>query len=86
MKDNVCIHIADGEFAAQQIKAFLAVHDIPSEFLGEALRKTRGLTLDGLGAVKILVSEELADKARDLLARVQAGEMELDDFEPEAGA
>ena len=80
MNEQVCIHIADGEFAAQQIKAFLAVHDIPSEFLGEALRKTHGLTLNGLGAVKILVPEEYSDRARDLLARVQAGEMELDDY------
>ena len=80
MNEQVCIHIADGEFAAQQIKAFLAVHDIPCEFLGEALRKTLGLTLNGLGAVKILVPEEYSDRARDLLARVQAGEMELDDY------
>jgi len=83
MKETFCIHIADGEFAAQQIRAFLAAHDIPSEFLGEALRNTHGLTLDGLGAVKILVAEEFVDQARALLARVQAGELELDGSDPE---
>ena len=79
MNDGVCIHNAAGEFAAQQIKAFLAANDIPSDLIGEALRNTHGLTLDGLGCVKILVPEEHADKARDLLARVESGEMELDE-------
>jgi hypothetical protein len=83
MKQAVCIHIADGEFAAQQIRAFLAAHEIPSEFLGEALRNTHALTLNGLGGVKILVDEDRADEARALLARVQAGELELDGSTPE---
>ena len=78
MNQGVCVHIADGEFAAQQIKAFFAAYDIPSEFVGEALRKVHGFTLDGLGAVKIMVPDEFAEQARELLERVQAGELQLE--------
>ena len=76
MSQGICVHIADGEFAAQQIKAFFAAHDIPSEFVGEALFNTHGLTLDGLGAVKVLVPEEFAERARELLVLVQSGDLQ----------
>lgn len=77
---ETCIHRVSGEFEAQQIKAFLGVHDIPCEFRGEALRKTHGLTLDGLGMVEIHVPPEFVEQARDLLARVESGEMRVEDF------
>ena len=74
----VVVHSAPGEFAAQQVKAFLEAHGIPSWFHGEALRKTHGLTLNGLGMVDILVTPEYEKQARELLARVEAGELSLD--------
>jgi hypothetical protein len=37
------------------------------------------LTLDGLGAVEILVAEEDADRARSLLEAAEAGTLRLDD-------
>ena len=46
---------------------------------GEALRKTHGLTLDGLGMVQILVRESDADPARELLAAVERGELALEE-------
>ena len=46
---------------------------------GEALRKTHGLTLDGLGQVEIMVAAEHADEARRLLAGVERGDFTLDD-------
>jgi len=75
-----CIQRVSGEFEAQQIKAFLGVHDIPCEFRGEALRKTHGLTLDGLGMVEIHVPLEHVERARELLARVESGEMRIEDL------
>ena len=78
---NICVFTADGEFAAQQVKAFLAANDIPCELRGEALRKTHALTLDGLGAVRILVPAEYLNQARELLASVEAGDLELPDTE-----
>lgn len=76
---KIRIHSAAGEFEAQQVRAFLEAHGIASEFRGEALRNTHGLTLDGLGLVEILVAPEDADRARQLLTRVEAGELALDE-------
>ena len=83
MKDQdkeTCVHVASGEFAAQQVKAFLEAHGIPSEFRGEALRMTHGFTLDGLGEVRVHVTPKDIAQARDLLARVEAGELKLDEL------
>ena len=72
------VHIADGEFDAQHVKLFLEAHGISCHLRGESLRKTHALTLDGLGAVRILVSLEKLAEARELLEKVQAGELMLD--------
>lgn len=77
MADETCVYTANGDPEAQQIKAFLEAHDIPCALRGEALRMTHGFTLDGLGVVRVSVAEENAAKARELLARVESGELEL---------
>ena len=77
-EDN-CVHKVNGDIEAQQVKAFLAAHDIPSELRGEALRMTHGFTLDGLGVVRICVPLELVDKAKALLAQADSGQLQLPD-------
>jgi hypothetical protein len=79
MKDETCVREVNGDIEAQQIKAFLAAHDIPSEFRGEALRMTHGFTLNGLGVVRICVPESMVEKAKALLAQADAGELKLPD-------
>jgi hypothetical protein len=81
MNQPVVVFMAQGEIEETQVRSFLAAHDIPTIVQGEALRKTHGLTLDGLGAVEILVAAEHAQRAHDLLARVDHGEFTLDDGE-----
>jgi hypothetical protein len=76
---GTCVFVAAGEIEAQQIRAFLDAHGIPSHFRGEALRKTHGLTLDGLGQVEILVPEEFVEQARELLASADAGDLAITD-------
>jgi hypothetical protein len=76
--DETCVHVANGEFNAQQVRAFLEAHGIACEFHGEALRMTHGLTLDGLGEVRIHVRPEHVERARELLSRVEAGELDLE--------
>jgi hypothetical protein len=76
--DETCVHVANGEFYAQQVRAFLEAHGIACEFHGEALRMTHGLTLDGLGEVRIHVRPEHVERARELLSRVEAGELDLE--------
>jgi len=54
--------------------------DLPCELLGEALRKTHGLTIDGLGEVEVHVAPRHVEQALELLARVDAGEMQIEDW------
>lgn len=75
--DTVAVATVQGEVEEQQLRSFLEAHGIPTVVRGEALRKTHAFVLDGLGAVTILVPSEHAEAARDLLARVDAGELEL---------
>jgi len=74
-----CVHVASGEIQAQQIRAFLESAGISAIERGEALRNTHGLTIDGLGAVEILVAERDADRARSLLEAADAGAFRLPD-------
>lgn len=77
MQVESCVYRTNGEAEAQQIKAFLEAHDIPCALRGEALRMTHGFTLDGLGVVRVCVAPELAERARELLATADAGELRL---------
>ena len=67
------------EIQAQQIQGFLAAAGISSELRGESLRKTHGLTIDGLGMVEVLVSSADEEQARALLASAERGAFRLDD-------
>jgi hypothetical protein len=75
----VVVFTAQGEPEETQVRSFLAAHGIPTSTRGEALRKTHGLTLDGLGQVDVLVAREDADAARKLLADAERGDLALDD-------
>lgn len=78
MNAPVVIFRAQGEQEETQVRSFLLAHDIPTIVRGEALRKTHGLTLNGLGEVEILVAAEHADEAQRLLAAAERGELALD--------
>ena len=73
------VFVASGEVHAQQIRAFLEAAGISSFERGEALRNTHGLTVDGLGAVEILVAESDAAHAREILQSAEAGNFRLGD-------
>ena len=74
-----CAFVASGETQAQQVRAFLEAAGIQTAERGEALRNSFGLTLDGIGAVEILVVDADLDKARTLLAEAEAGSFRLGD-------
>ena len=77
------VFVASGEVEAQQIRAFLEAAGIATAERGETLRKTHGLTVDGLGAVDILVAEADLAQAREMLGSAEAGAFRLgDDAEP----
>jgi hypothetical protein len=73
------VFVASGEIQAQQVRAFLEAAGISAVARGEALRNTHGLTVDGLGAVEILVPEADASEARILLDSADAGAFRLSD-------
>lgn len=71
--------VANGRLHAQQIQAFLEAAGIPTAIRGESLSQTHGLTLDGLGRVEVLVPDEHEERARELLASADAGDLRLPD-------
>jgi hypothetical protein len=75
----IVVTTVQGEFEETQVRSFLQAHGISTTTRGEALRKTHGLTLDGLGQVEILVAPEHANQARRLLDGVERGEFTLAD-------
>jgi hypothetical protein len=87
MTDDLrCVFVASGEMHAQQVRAFLQAAGIETIERGEALRNTHGLTIDGIGAVEILVSEADVERARALLDAAEAGTFRLaDDASVDAG-
>jgi hypothetical protein len=78
--EPVVVYTAQGEFDETQVRSFLAAHDIPTSTRGEALRHTHSFTLDGLGAVEIMVAAEHEAEARRLLDQAERGELTLDDL------
>jgi hypothetical protein len=75
----VVVSTVQGQFAEEQIRAFLEAQGILTEVRGETLRSTHGLSVDSLGAVDILVPREQEEEARALLAAADAGELRLPD-------
>jgi hypothetical protein len=74
-----------GQFAEEQVRAFLEAHGIPTQVRGETVRTMYGISIDGLGSVEILVPTDKADDARDILAHAERGELALAlDQEPAA--
>lgn len=75
---GVVVFTAQGEVEEHQVRSFLAANGISTSVRGEALRKTHGLVLDGLGEVQILVPTEHAERARELLTAVERGDLSLE--------
>lgn len=73
----VVISTVQGQFAEEQLRAFLEAHGIPTEVRGETLRTTHGISIDGLGSVEILVPRDRVDDARELLAQAERGEFRI---------
>jgi hypothetical protein len=73
MTDETRVFTASGEVEAQQVQGFLEAAGIATQLRGEALRKTHGLTVDGLGRVDVLVSSGDEERARELLASAESG-------------
>jgi hypothetical protein len=61
------VYRAQGMLEAEAIKGRLETSGIPAAFDFESIGQTFGITIDGLGEVRILVPIERANEARELL-------------------
>ena len=77
------VYTASGQTEAEQVRAFLEASGISSILRGESLTRTHGVTVSDLGRVDIFVPEADADRANELLAAVERGDLQLsEDDEP----
>ena len=70
----VCVYYASGQLQAQIIKSHLESEGIPVLLKYESAGPVFGLTVDGLGEVRVMVPEELAEAARQIIEPMPAGE------------
>jgi hypothetical protein len=77
---EVCI--TSGLLQAEIIKGKLETNDIPVLLEYESLGPVMGLTLDGLGQVRVLVPEDKEEAARALLEETETGDdLALDEMD-----
>lgn len=61
------VYKAKGELEAQVIKGLLDSYGIPCLLQSHAASSVHSFVFDGMGEVRILVSEKVADEARRLI-------------------
>lgn len=64
----VVVSVVQGEVVASVIKSHLESEGIPALLRYESAGLVYGLTVDGLGMVKVLVPARLADDARKVIS------------------
>jgi hypothetical protein len=77
----VTVHTASGLLSAQVIQTKLESAGIPVLLDYESAGVVLGITVDGLGEVRVMVPEALAEEARALL--VEEGEESIELLEPD---
>ena len=73
-KGFVVVYKAQGELEANVIKSHLECEGIPVMLQYESAGRVFGLTVNGLGEVKILVPEELVEEARQIIKPRECGQ------------
>ncbi len=61
------VYKAKGELEAQVIKGLLESYGIPCLLQSHAASSVHSFVFDGMGEVRVLVSEKVADEARKLI-------------------
>ena len=67
----VVVCTVQGELTASVIKAHLESEGIPVLLKYESAGKVYGLTVDGLGEVRIMVPEKLAEEAKHIIKPIE---------------
>jgi hypothetical protein len=66
-RDLEVVYIAQGELEANVIKSHLESEGVPVLLEYESVGRVIGLTVDGLGMIKVLVPRELAEMAKRII-------------------
>ena len=66
--DLVTVYVAMGRMEAELVRGRLAGENIPSILAYESIGQTFGLTMDGLGQVRVQVPAQFAEAAKELLS------------------
>jgi len=74
-KGFVVAYIAQGEAEAGIIKSHLECEGIPVMLQYESVGRVFGLTVDGLGEIRILVPQGLVQKAKEIIKPRESGEV-----------
>jgi len=83
--DDVEILRVNGAINAEPVLAALRANGIPAAAVGEAVGRVYGLTLNGLGMVRIVVPREYEEQARELIAAGELQQLELAEDETPEG-
>lgn len=73
-KGFVVAHIAQGELEASILKSHLECEGIPVMLQYESVGRVFGLTVDGLGEIRILVPQGLVERAKEIIKPRDVGE------------
>ena len=73
-------HIAQGEVEASIIKSHLECEGIPVMLQYESVGRVFGLTVDGLGEIRILVPQGLVERAKEIIKPREIGEASDEDM------
>jgi hypothetical protein len=65
----VVVYKAANEMEAQVIKSLLESFEIPCVFKSNAAPSVHMFAIDGMGEVKVMVWESMAERARELINR-----------------
>jgi hypothetical protein len=82
----VKVYTAQGEMDAQVVRGLLEACGIRSILTGNAALSMQPFVMDGMGRIDIMVSQEQADEARDIIKATAAdGETPGGENPPETG-
>jgi len=66
--DLTVVRVEQGLLRAEVVKSYLEAYGIPVALSYESIGPIIGITVDGVGEVRVLVPSHLADEARQLLS------------------
>ena len=78
-KNLMRVYTCQGQLEARILESLFQAHEIPLLLSHEAAGAVYGLGVGDLGRVDLLVAEDRAAEARDLLNRYFRGELESED-------